>query len=187
MKQINRANKLKKFLNRLQKFLDIAFLSFILLFLFLVIVNKNDLVNAIGYEFNIVQSSSMRGEINKYDFLVISKINPKNINVGDIVVFYDDTGTHKIIHRVISITIQSNDERLFKTKGDNNSAPDFGYRTENQIYAKYSFKIPYLGLLITFLLSKYGILVVVINTWNILLINLLFKYNSVLGVNNKTN
>lgn len=171
----SKIKKLQTLLSYLSKLIDYAFWSFILLFLFVVILYRNNLVDVLGYEFSIVQTKSMQGTIDKFDFLVISKISPQNIHQDDIIVFFDDTGQYKVIHRVIEIKTVDG-QLLFKTKGDHNPAADIGYRTENQIYAKYAFRVPYFGYLIMFLTTKYGILAICINVWNLLLISILWKF-----------
>ena len=85
MKQKTLAYKIVDFL---QKFLDFALLVFLCLYIFTSVVFHDRLANVFGYEFNIVQSNSMKGTLNKFDFLVIVKEKSENIKVGDIVVFF---------------------------------------------------------------------------------------------------
>jgi signal peptidase len=80
---------------------------------------------------NVVVSGSMepilyRGDIvvvEKTDFMGIHEFDPKDVHVGDIVV-YDATWYNKpVIHRVINKTIVDGDE-YFIIKGDNNPVAD---------------------------------------------------------------
>ena len=167
-------NRLKKIVKFLQSFLDFAVVVFLALYIFTAIIFREKLADVFGYEFNIVQSESMKGTFDKFDFLVIVKEKSENVKVGDIVVFFDNSQKYKIIHRVNEIVVQ-NGKMLYQTKGDNNDYSDSGYRLEEDIYAKYLVKIPFLGLLITFFSSKFGLLVIFINIWNAVLIIMLWK------------
>lgn len=167
-------NNLKRMVKFLQNFLDFAVVIFLALYIFTTVIFRDNLANVFGYEFNIVQSESMKGTFEKFDFLVIVKEKSQNIKEGDIIVFFDNSQKYKIIHRVSAIVIQ-NGKTLYQTKGDNNDYPDNGYRLEEDIYAKYLVKIPFLGLLITFFSSKFGLLVIFINIWDAVLIIMLWK------------
>lgn len=68
-----------------------------------------------------------------------------------------------------------NGEKHFTTKGDNAARADNGERTEQELYAQYAFKIPYLGLLITFFSSIQGVLVILINGANFLFLRALWR------------
>lgn len=168
---------LNKILKFLQLFLDFAVVVFFALYIFTAILFRDRLVNIFGYEFNIVQSQSMKGTFDKFDFLIIVKENGDNIKKGYIVVFFDNSQKYKIIHRVSEIVVQDG-VTLFQTKGDNNESPDNGYRTAEDIYAKFLVKIPYLGLIITFFSSNFGLMVIFINIWNAVLIMLLWKLDN---------
>ena len=165
---------LKSLLEMLRLFLYAIFFSFVFFFFITSVYYKGNFIKGIGLEFNIVQTNSMQGEINQYDFIVLRRTDPKSVRVGDIVAFYDNTMRYKILHRVINI-INSEDGWLFQTKGDNSITVDAGYRLESNIYAMYWFKIPLLGVIITFFRSQYGLLVIGFNIWNFMLLFFLWK------------
>ncbi len=83
---------------------------------------------------------------NKGDLMVLYGPEPKNIKVGDVIVYRSMSGANPIIHRVVSIENQTN-EFYFRTKGDANSALDANPVTEDQIKdtGKAIIRIPYLG------------------------------------------
>lgn len=141
-----------------------AFFVFLLLYSFVSIFFNAKLIDVFGFETTIVQSSSMHPTIKKYEFVVITKANASQIKQNDIVVFLDNSKKIKIIHRVEK-KIELNGEPLFKTKGDNNQFSDSNYRKQSDIYAKFAFKVPFVGLFITFLLSNFGIMTITINIW----------------------
>ena len=78
---------------------------------------------------------------NKGDIMVIYGTEPKNIKVGDVIVYRSPSNPNPIIHRVIKL------EDGFKTKGDNNNAPDQNLVQPSQIEDTGTavFRIPYLG------------------------------------------
>ena len=90
----------------------------------------------------IVTTQSMVPTFNPGDVLIIRAVNPKSIRVGDIIAF--DVVTYDIesgpivrlpmivVHRVIDI-VEKNGVLYFKTKGDNNPAPDPWYVPEGGV------------------------------------------------------
>lgn len=89
-----------------------------------------------------------KGGFNKGDILFIVGSNPKDIRVGDVIIF--DAGTsHPIIHRVIEIRLNSGTGKyIFSTLGDNNQKQLDEEKEihENQLVGKAVFKLaPYVG------------------------------------------
>ena len=83
---------------------------------------------------------------NKGDIIFIYGTNPKNLKIGDVIVFVTKSRNYPIIHRIISID-DSGEQKLFFTKGDHN--PSVGSLDKNiqeeTILGKGVFRIPYLG------------------------------------------
>jgi len=96
---------------------------------------------------------------NKGDILFIVGVDPKNVKIGDVIIF-DANKANPLIHRVINIEIDhQTSQRIFSTIGDNNNGQLTIEKAilEKQIIGKAVFKIaPYLGWgkLIIFELSK---------------------------------
>lgn len=82
---------------------------------------------------------------NKGDIMVLYGSEPKNIKVGDVIVYRSLSNTNPIIHRVIAIENKTGDYS-FTTKGDANSSADAPV-AEDQIKntGKAIIRIPYLG------------------------------------------
>ena len=107
---------------------------------------------------NVVVSGSMepafyRGDIvaiEKADFLGIHEFDPKDVQVGDIVVYDAVWYSEPVIHRVINIT-EINGTTYYMIKGDNNDRPDPYYATADQINERvltwngHPIVIPYIG------------------------------------------
>ena len=89
---------------------------------------------------NVVVSGSMepafyRGDIvlvEKADFLGIHEFNPKDVKVGDVVVYDAAWYDQPVIHRVINI-VDINGTTMYVIKGDNNKSPDPYYVKASQI------------------------------------------------------
>ena len=92
---------------------------------------------------NVVVSGSMepafyRGDIvlvEKADFLGIHEFNPKDVKVGDVVVYDAAWYNQPVIHRVINI-VDINGTTMYVIKGDNNNGPDPYYVKADQIKEK---------------------------------------------------
>lgn len=115
-------------------------------------------VLVVAQHLNVVVSGSMepvfyRGDIvavEKADFLGIHEFDPKDVQVGDIVVYDAVWFDQPVIHRIINIT-EINGTTLYTIKGDNNNSPDPYYVTADQIQEKVltidgnPVVIPYIG------------------------------------------
>ena len=85
------------------------------------------------------QSFSFNNGFRKGDVMIIFGKNPKNIKIGDIIIF-DSRRNHPIIHRVIAIN-------PIQTKGDHNPAQldEEKNINPNQIIGVAKARIPYIG------------------------------------------
>ncbi len=83
---------------------------------------------------------------NKGDIIVLKGIEPKNIKIGEVIVF-DAGKSDPIIHRVIR-GWKENNVYYFQTKGDNNARSLPGIETrvrEDKIIGRAVFRVPLLG------------------------------------------
>jgi len=110
-----------------------------------------------SYGLVFVKSGSMEPTIKIGSGMIIHKQD--RYSEGDIVTFVNRKG-NLITHRIIG-TVESNSE-LFQTKGDNNDAVDIRPVNKQNIKGKVVMTLPYVGYLISFLKSKYGIVIVLI-------------------------
>jgi signal peptidase I len=92
-----------------------------------------------------VGSESMYPSINKYDSVIIKKVdNEESIKIGDIIAYNDYNKNLIIIHRVIDIN-KSKNKIYFTTKGDaNNKADSIDINFKN-ILGVVKVRIPYLA------------------------------------------
>lgn len=113
----------------------------------------------------VVFSDSMLPNLNTGDIVLVAKgdssISSFDIlKIGDIIVFAHEPRTSQeseltrtIVHRVVGIEIDSNGERVIRTKGDANPQSiqglDFPITKENYV-GKVTRTIPYLGILLMY-------------------------------------
>jgi len=112
----------------------------------------------VAQHLNVVVSGSMepvfyRGDIvavEKTNLLGIQEFNPKDVQVGDIVVYNAKWFNQPVIHRIIDIK-EITGKTVYEIEGDNNNRSDPYYVTADQIQAKVikwgdkPVVIPYIG------------------------------------------
>ena len=123
-----------------------------------------DKVPSVGHYFQlIVLTDSMFPEIQSGDLLICRTAEPENIQVGDVIAFFDPAGNGSSIvtHRVTEVTEQ--DGSLFwKTKGDANNADDAVPVPADKLVGVYSRRIPGLGHAVMFMQSTAGLIICVV-------------------------
>ena len=124
--------------------------------------------NLFGYSAYIITSDSMTPEINKGDVVITRKIGEDEIEVNDIITFYEEG--QNITHRVMEIT-DVDGYKEYKTKGDNNQVEDSKTVNFDNINGKVILKIPFLGSIISFMKNQIILLIIVL----IILIVCLYK------------
>jgi len=118
-------------------------------------------------------SSSMEPTLNIGDLLIVQGVaNAADIHAdpanGDIIIFRKPTNPNEfIVHRAIEKTWDSAEKKYyFRTKGDNNRAPDqpfsFPPVPEDYVIGKVIWRIPFLGYIKIFLGTPVGIILTVI-------------------------
>lgn len=132
------------------------------LYIFLIFSILATLVSMIlrfnGYELCFIPTGSMEPTIKTGSLAIIDKkVSYENLEIGNIVVFYNENDDINIIHRIIDGDQYSG----FRTKGDNNDTDD-GITVTNKTYiGKEIIHISYLGYIFLFF-TKYRILLILI-------------------------
>lgn len=168
--------KLKKLtkLDILGIVLTIIFLPIIIINMTLVIkgmINPEEVPMLMNRAPLIVISDSMTidkkagtGEFNKNDLIIIKKVNPAELQVGDVVT-YKARDNSIITHRITAlITDKVNGQEVpaFETKGDYSPGYDFYPVRYEQIVGEYQFRLPKLGGVAMFLQTPAGVIVILL-------------------------
>ena len=168
--KVSSKDKTKHFLNGLVKF--ITDLMFIVLLAFLLIILFYDLyVRKYGTPDKpplitayVIISPSMVPTINVLDAVVSVRPDTDKVGSGDIITFDSGDARYKgltVTHRVLKAD-GVGDERIFNTKGDNNTTPDATTVGAKNVLGKVVFIIPFLGYLQFFLTKYYGWILLVV-------------------------
>ena len=112
----------------------------------------NQLPMPFGFGVSVVMSPSMEPVLHTNDLVFVSEQD--SYNVDDIVVYQD--GNMLVIHRITDI-----DGDKVITKGDANNAADDPISMED-IKAKFSFRIPFVGVIFKYLKTVPGTLLVLV-------------------------
>jgi len=144
------------------------------------VTNKRPLMSL----FTIV-SPSMEPYIMVYDVIVDTRVsNENNLKVGDVITFYSssiDTGDFTVTHRIHEI-IETDGQRKYITKGDNNQNVDAGYITFKDIVGKERFKITGLGRVQVFIASRFGWLIIILIPALIIILLDIFKLKKIYNI-----
>ena len=134
------------------------FTSFIvLLSLFLLTIGL--LPKITSYDAYYVISDSMKPAINKGDLVFTKEVSFEEIEVGDVLTFTKDGSGRWFSHRVVRI---KEEEKSFRTKGDNNNVEDPGYTSFDNVVGRVEKKFPVVGFVPMALSTVWGKIVLVI-------------------------
>ena len=143
-------NKYKKEFQVLLKIIKGITIMFLILVLFVVLIQKigNKKYSVFGYRIFAIVSESMTPEYELGDILVSKQVDPETIEIGDNITYRGAQGDFPnlvITHKVISKWKEDNLYH-FQTKGLTNDQADPEI-DENQIYGKVVYKTIFLSFL----------------------------------------
>ena len=110
-----------------------------------------------GYRFDTVRSGSMAPEIGVGDLVISGPVDSEDIEIGDVIIYRSQQGA-LVCHRVIAVDPAA--EQVI-TKGDANNGPDPAV-PYSSIVTKTVGHIPYLGYIVSYLSSMYGLATIVV-------------------------
>jgi len=111
----------------------------------------------------IVLTDSMFPEIESGDLIICRTAEPEEIEVGDVIAFFDPAGigSSVVTHRVTEV-MEQDGSLAWKTKGDANNAEDRLPVPAEKLVGVYSRNIPGLGNVVMFVQSTAGLIVCVV-------------------------
>ena len=127
-------------------------------------INKDEVPSFGGVLPLIVLTDSMYPDIKSGDLIICKEIDPEEIEVGDVISFYDPAGngTAVVTHKVIDI-LEEDGKRSFRTKGINNNTEDKLPVSADKVIAEYSgIRIPAAGNVAIFMQTTAGLIICVV-------------------------
>ena len=105
-----------------------------------------------GYSYYNVLTASMQNEIPKGSFILVKRINPAELEIGDTITYTRDHST-TVTHKIIDIyeNFQNDGVRGFRTKGTNDAIPDRNIVYEADVVGKVVFSLPAIGAVMSHL------------------------------------
>lgn len=128
------------------------------------ILNEEEVPDIAGVMPLIVLTDSMDPQIKSGDLIFCNTIDAEDVEVGDVISFFDPAGngTSVVTHEVIEIVIEDG-VRSFRTKGINNNTEDRKLVPSESVFAEYTgFRIPGAGNIALFMQSSTGLLICVV-------------------------
>jgi signal peptidase I len=93
-----------------------------------------------------VLTGSMRPAMPPGTLVVVRRVNPDRIGVGDVITYQLHSGRPEVVtHRVVSVAVDGAGGRTFRTQGDANDAPDAAPVRAVQVKGVRWYAVPHLG------------------------------------------
>ena len=111
----------------------------------------------------IVLTDSMYPHIHSGDLIFCRNAQPEEVQVGDVISFFDPAGngTSVVTHRVLEITEQDG-EIAWRTKGDANNVEDRDLVPAEKLVGVYQKRLPGAGSVAMFMQTTTGLIVCVL-------------------------
>ena len=124
------------------------------------LINPNKVPSIGGYSPLIVMTDSMFPDIKSGDLIITKAADAKDVNVGDVISFFDPdgSGTSVLTHRVVEL-VEEDGKLFFRTKGDANNSEDPSLAPAENLIGLYQSKINGAGNVAMFLQSTPGLIV----------------------------
>jgi signal peptidase len=158
-----------------------AVLGLLLVFIIMLSAFPDLTLNTIGVKAYVAKYDTMETTINPYDLVFINRVDPDELEVGDLITFYADIDydgdADLVTYYVYSITT-TNDISVFKVNAEGSSVPATPNLLEDDILGGYAFKLPLFGYVVEFISSGFGIAAILLNVGIITAIVILIKSNN---------
>lgn len=142
----------------------------ILLYIATTLIMPDMTIKIFRFQPFIVVTESMEPVYNVNDVVVATTFNIDEAEVGDVITFKADidyNGTEEVITHYIYSIDRSGDEAIIRTNRHFDEGetvtPDTWLIPASSVLGTVSFHVPYLGLLIGFVKSIYGIVIIALN------------------------
>lgn len=162
----NSGDAKQKFLTILGTVLCVILLPILIINLTLIAksyINEDEVPSLGGMFPMIVLTDSMYPVIESGDLILCHTLEAEDVQVGDVITFYDPmgNGTSVVTHRVLEITVKDGRPQ-FVTKGDNNNVEDQVPVDAEDLIGIYRNRIPKAGNVAMFMQTTPGLIVCVV-------------------------
>lgn len=149
---IKKAKK-EKMVLKIIYILIITIIFYNIIFLINTAITKKEYLEIFGISLFTMKTDSMKGDLNKNDFLLVRKSNGEDIEIGDIIAY--QLGKNIKINKVTNIYFDNNSSRkCYVTKSNLNIHPDIEEIHDEKIIGKKILNIPILGLFLQIIQSR---------------------------------
>ena len=126
-------------------------------------LNEEEVPSVGGWLPLIVLTDSMYPEIHSGDLIICHIEKADQIQIGDVIAFFDPAGngTSIVTHRVTEVTTQDG-EIAFRTKGDANNVEDNALVPKENLVGVYRSRIPNMGNIAMFMQTTQGLILCVV-------------------------
>ena len=126
-------------------------------------INKDEVPSIGGTVPLIVLTDSMVPEIYSGDLIICKTADAEDIEVNDVISFFDPAGngTSIVTHRVIEV-LEDDGEIFFRTRGDNNNTEDKELVPAENLVGVYKMRIAGAGHIAMFMQSTAGLIICVV-------------------------
>jgi signal peptidase I len=108
------------------------------------------LPSLLRYQTYVVLSGSMEPTIHVGSVIVATAVDPKSLQVGDIITFLSSSQQENVTHRIVGLHGDAQGRVSFITKGDANGVQDQDEIRFDHLAGKVTLTIPYLGYFFKF-------------------------------------
>lgn len=157
MKRKKRVQVLKKIITIIVYMLVIPLLIYNVSLIVQAVVVPNKTPSFLGIKTYTIISGSMEPEVKIGDIVIVKENQNEDLNIGDIISYRQ--GQSVVTHRIVDI-YETEEEKIYKTKGDSNNVEDKLEIKDNMIEGKMIGKVPFLGKISTLLQGKVAIIVI---------------------------
>jgi len=153
--------------NNIKSIIFYVFAGILISYILIEVVLPSQTIKIFQFKPYVVVTESMEPVIKVNDLIVVTNPNLDKLEVGDIITFKADidyNGTKEVVtHYIYSIETNLQGNRVFQTIRNGGTVPDVWTLTDQDILGTYAFRIPFLGTIINFVKSPFGIAAVSVN------------------------
>lgn len=123
---------------------------------------NNDRLGTVRINIYTILTQSMYPTIKAGDVVVTYREDNNRYNTGDVITFISQNNAGMTITHRVKEVISLNDEYSYRTKGDNNNTADSEIIKGDNVVGRVILKVPKVGYIQQFLVSKTGWIVAVV-------------------------